>query len=382
MNRRSFLKSGVLAGLAGVAGGPSLTACAAWQDAAPEPAAPEPAAAGPLRLNSNENPLGLSPAARQAVLDALPQANRYPFAAAQQLVEKLARRLDVDPEQVVLGNGSTELLQMAIQASASPGAPLVVADPTFEDVLDYRQTFAYRVEKVPLDESYAHDIAAMRRIVDRSQRPAVVYLCNPNNPTATLTPSTEIDRFIANAPQTVFFIVDEAYFEYVEEPNHRSALRWVYDQPNVVVTRTFSKIYGMAGLRLGYGIAHPDTAQRLREWSAFTNANQLALAAALVALDDEEHMARSRQVRKAALDIVTACLDELGLEHLPSHTNFVMHRIRGDLGEYRRRMEEHGFLVGRPFPPMLEYNRLSLGLPREMERFADTLRQFRRQGWV
>jgi histidinol-phosphate aminotransferase len=150
----------------------------------------------------------------------------------------------------------------------------------------------------------------------------------------------------------------------------------------VIVSRSFSKIYGMAGMRLGYAIAHKDTADRLREFIGRNNANQLALAAAIASLADAELIQRSRKANSHGKRILHDCLDELGLENLPSHTNFVMHRIPGDLETYQKRMAEANARVGRKFPPMLEYNRLSIGLPEEMERFAGILRGFRKKGWV
>jgi histidinol-phosphate aminotransferase len=150
----------------------------------------------------------------------------------------------------------------------------------------------------------------------------------------------------------------------------------------VVVVRTFSKIYGMAGMRLGYGVAHPDTVRHLEQFAADTNTNELALRAGLASLHDSGLVTRGVQSNARAAAILGECLDELGLEALPSHTNFVMHRINGDLRAYINRMAEHNIQVGRPFPPMLSYNRVSLGLPEEMERFAETLREFRSNGWV
>ncbi len=179
------------------------------------------------------------------------------------------------------------------------------------------------------------------------------------------------------------FLVDEAYFEYAEGADgYHSALPWIETHPNVVVFRTFSKVYGMAGMRLGYGIAHEETADRLRELQSVMNANQLALFAGLASLQDPDYVGQSVAMNARAKQILHNVLDELGLEYLPSHTNFVMHRIRADLSEYSSRMETAGFLVGRPFPPMLGYNRLSLGSPDQMEQFAQTLREFRSKDWV
>jgi histidinol-phosphate aminotransferase len=210
----------------------------------------------------------------------------------------------------------------------------------------------------------------------------VVYLCNPNNPTGTLTSSADIDAWIGAAPERVQFAVDEAYFEYVEAPGYWSALKWIHDRPNVIVARTFSKIFGMAGMRLGYAVAHADTARRLREYLTWDNANSLALAAALASLADADLEARGRAVNRAAMSLTRDCLDELDLESLPSHANFLMHRINGDVEEYIGRMRQRGLHVGRPFPALSSYNRLSMGLPEEMEVWADALRDFREKGWV
>ena len=204
----------------------------------------------------------------------------------------------------------------------------------------------------------------------------------PTTPTGGVTPSADVDAWIADAPEDVFFIIDEAYVEYVDDPRYHSALPWIGDKPNVLVVRTFSKIYGMAGLRLGYGISHPRASARLADFVAKNNTNQLALAAAEASFQDQALIRESVRVNTEAKAITTSTLDELGLEYLPTQTNFLMHRIPGDLGTYRNRMAEAGFLVGRPFPPMTEWNRLSFGLPEDMGRFSETLRSFRQKGWV
>ncbi|RMH10986.1 MAG: aminotransferase class I/II-fold pyridoxal phosphate-dependent enzyme, partial [Gemmatimonadetes bacterium] len=380
-----FLRAGALASLAGLspAAAASVHAERRPRHTRPPRARQRPGRSGEVLLNANENPLGLGPRAREAVAAALDEANRYPRERRDALVARLAERHGVQPENIVLGNGSTEVLQMAVQALAQPRARLVVADPTFEDVPRYREPFPYRLVKVPLDFRYAHDVARMRGEAEAERRPSVVYLCNPNNPTGTLTPSAEIDDWIVDAPESVFFIVDEAYFEFVDDPGYWSAVKWIDQRPNLLVARTFSKVYGMAGMRLGYGIAHADTVARLEEFIGHNNANQLALAAALASLDDEAHVRASLDLNRRSLAVVTETLDELGLGYLPSSTNFVMHQIgRADLGEYIARFREQGIRVGRPFPPMLGYNRLSLGMPDDMARWAETLRAFRARGWV
>ncbi|MDH5589631.1 MAG: aminotransferase class I/II-fold pyridoxal phosphate-dependent enzyme [Gemmatimonadota bacterium] len=380
MDRRGFVTAGMTAGLAGVSGaggalGSLLAGVPGW---GPGKTLPD----GTIRLSSNENPLGLSPRARQAVIDAIPVANRYPSDAAREVEAALARQLGTTPDHVILGAGSTEVLQMAVQAYQSPHAPMVVAEPTFEDVPRYQRPFAYDMVAVPLLPDMSHDLGRMREVAEKDRRPSVVYVCNPNNPTGTVTPSAELNEWIADAPETTMFLVDEAYFEYVDDPRYTSALPLVDAHPNVIVVRTFSKIFGMAGLRLGYGVAHPGTIGRLRDFISSNNANVLASHAALASLGDQDLVARSVAVNDAAKQIAHATLDELSLEYLPTQTNFIMHRIHGDLGSYIGRMRDAGIRVGRPFPPMLGWNRVSFGLPEEMERWAETLRGFRERSWM
>lgn len=379
MRRRDFIRTGTLSGL--VAGTGVLSAPA-------DPLSALVAAPGrrtsndKVRLNSNENPLGISPAAKDAVIEAITVANRYPSDQQAALVSQLAAAHEVSENQIVIGTGSAEVLQMVVQAYAAPRAKLVMADPTYEAVTNYQRTEAYELIKVPLTASYEHDLDRMREAAESSGHPALVYLCNPNNPTATVTPSAAIDEWIADAPEHVFFLSDEAYIEYVDDERMWSSLPWIGKKRNVVVVKTFSKIYGMAGLRLGYGIAHPDTAARLTDFASRNNANQIAIAAAGASFRDEALISKSREVNRQSREMVEATLDELGLERMPTQANFLMHRISGDLATYRNRMADAGFLVGRDFPPKLDWNRLSFGLPEDMGRFCDTLRDFRKKGWV
>lgn len=381
MDRRGFVTSGMAAGLAGAgalgtlapAGAGDLLA-RALSVAAPPPRRGKTQADGTVRLSSNENALGLSPRARQAVVDALADANRYPGEWSTRLQEALADRLGVERDSVVLGAGSTEILQMSVQAFQGPRAPLVLAEPTFEDVPRYQRPFPFDMTAVPLAADMSHDLGRMREAAGNGGRPALVYLCNPNNPTGTLTSTRDMDAWIADAPETTIFLVDEAYHEYVRDAGYRSALHWVASRPNVVVVRTFSKIYGMAGLRMGYGVAHPSTARRLRDFVSSNSVSVAASAAAMASLDDPDMVERSLRVNDEARSVAVDALDALGLEHLPTHTNFIMHRVPGDLGAYIANMRSAGIRVGRPFPPMTGWNRVSFGLPAEMARWAEALK--------
>ena len=372
MERRAFFQTGVAASLLGVGGSAALPA---WLSASPR-RLPD----GSVRLNSNENPLGISPAARKAIVDGLDLGNRYPFASTKLVIEALAKKHGVKPGNIRIGAGSTEVLQMFVQLL---GGRIVAADPTFEDVPDYARRFSIPLERVPLLPDYSHDSDRMRERVQRTRGTAVAYICNPNNPTGTITPCDQIDEWIKSAADNVYFLIDEAYYEFAEHANgYWSALKWVKTNPNVVVVRTFSKIYGMAGLRFGYGVAHEDTIKRIGAIASGFSTNYLALVAGLASLHDDEMIPRSYETNARSRRILEATLDGLGIEHLSSHTNFLMHRITGDLVDYQNRMRERGWLVGRAFPPMLSYNRVSLSLPEDMERFSDTLRDFRSRSWV
>ncbi|MCH7565890.1 MAG: aminotransferase class I/II-fold pyridoxal phosphate-dependent enzyme [Gemmatimonadetes bacterium] len=378
MDRRGFVTSGMAAGVAGISGAGSamatlLARTPGWSSGKTLPS-------GDIRLNSNENPLGLAPAAREALIEAIVDANRYPGNYVGPLLEELARYLDVQTENITLGFGSTEILQISTQAFQGPNTPLIIAAPTFEDVTDYQDTMPFEVEAIPLTADLQHDIGRMREASMR--RPSLVYLCNPNNPTGTITSSRDIDAWISDAPETTTFLMDEAYLEYVTDDSFWPAMKWIEEKPNVIVIRTFSKIFAMAGLRLGYAVSHPTTARRLHEQTVQNSPNVLAGAAGVASLKDEGLVERAIAVNEESKAIVLQTCDELGLDVLPTNTNFLMHRINGDLATYRNRMADTGLLVGRDFPPMLDYNRLSFGLPSEMDRWAETIKDFRRKGWI
>jgi histidinol-phosphate aminotransferase len=376
MKRRSFLKSGVLA-----LGAPALLG---KEDLLALPGGVlGQETGGSIRLSSNENALGIPPASREAILQGLGEANRYPGSSRRGLIAALAEKHGVPTQGIVLGNGSTEILQMAVQARMDPQLRLVTPTPTYEDVFEYTEPHPWiDVRAISLMADQSHDLRAMEEASHGSEFPVLVYICNPNNPTGSLTPVAPLVDWIRRAPENVHFLVDEAYFEFVDSQDYFSLDSIAWENPNVVVARTFSKVYGMAGLRLGYAVAHPDTARWLKNFAPGPNTNHLALVAGLAALQEPDWVGYSVSENLKARRMTYEVLDELDLEYIPSHTNFVMHRIRGDLREYIDRMAESGIRVGRPFPPMLEYSRLSFGLTREMEQFASTLMDFRRKGWV
>lgn len=379
IDRRGFLAASLAAGAAGSA---RLNGCAGTASAGAVPSG-APAGNGQrlIRLSANENPLGMSPAARQAVLTGMTETNRYPRAPRTELIGAIAAKHGVPAAQIQLGTGSSEILQMTVHMT-SPGTVVIAADPTFEDVPGYAAAAGRRVVKVPLLADGSHHVARMREEAGRAER-ALVFICNPNNPTGTLTPSADVESWIAASDERTTFVVDEAYFEFAEHASYRSAERLAATRPGVVVVRTFSKVHGMAGLRIGYALAHPSTIALMRAWACNVNANILGLLAARASLGDPAWQQRSLDANRTGRRLVESALDSLGLERLPSHANFVMHRIgAGDLQQYISRMGERGIQVGRAFPPMLRYNRVSIGTLGEMETFVEELRGFRSRGWV
>lgn len=371
MERRTFFRAGLAtAAVAGTGTLPFLASCGTSR-ASNQRSGP---ADGRIRLSSNENPLGIPETARQGILEGIDQAHRYPGDVRDQLEAELAAFHNIDPASLVLGNGSTEAIQMAVQSVAQPGTRFITADPTYEDLGRYVEPFGLDPRTVPLTADYAHDLDGMRAAAVGAAGPVLVYVCNPNNPTGSLTSSADLAAWIGEAPVNHLCLVDEAYHHYVSDPQYRSLVTLATERPNVVVTRTFSKIYGLAGLRIGYAVAHPTTAERVRAFSANLNTNGLALHAALGCLRDETFIQQSMRVNEEGRAMLYGTLRELGLEYIPSHTNFVMFRTGRPIDQFNASMSAQGIRNGRPFPPMLDWSRTSIGLPQEMELFCDVLR--------
>jgi len=380
MKRRAFLRSGLAATILG----PQLITSEAFGSSV----APASIPAGPglrndlIRLNLNENALGMPESARRAIAAAVAEAHRYPDTTP--LIEKVAQTLGVKANNMLFGGGSTDLIRVVVHAAVAPGnLKLITADPAYGDPITYAAPFNIPIERVPLTTgNFAHDLERMVAAAKAHNGPSILYICNPNNPTGTLTPSADVDRAIQAVPENVWVVVDEAYFEYANDPSFYDAVRWVDSKPNVVVLRTFSKIFAMAGLRVGYAVAHPDTIRKLGQFGSRNNLNALSIAAGMAAWDDKDYIARSIRSNAEAKQILVNTLKDLDIAYLPSHTNFMMHRITGDLQDHIRRMREHNVAIGRPFPPMLTYSRVTIGLPSEMEKFTEVLRSFRRAGVV
>jgi histidinol-phosphate aminotransferase len=324
-----------------------------------------------VQLNSNENPYGPSAKARAALSTAVP--SRYPDADEDEMTLALARYHGVAPERIVLGCGSSEVLRLCDAAFLGPGRTVVAAEPTFEAVLLYARVTTAEPIKLPLTADFRHDLKGMARACDA--RTGLVYVCNPNNPTGTIVDGSQLESFLGQVPPSAIVLVDEAYHHFVEDSSYRSVIGLVDRFPNLVVTRTFSKIYGLAGMRLGYGVASEAHARTLRAHAAFANTNAAVLAAGRVSLEDESHVAEQRARLNGTRRRLTAALEKDGRRYIPSEANFLMIDVGGDVEPVIKTFAAHGILVGRRFAAMPTWLRITVGTDQEMDAFLAALRQ-------
>ena len=329
------------------------------------------AAAGPIRLSANENPFGPAPAALDAIRAAFAQAARYPDDLAEELRDAIARLHGVPPAQVLLGAGSGEVLKWAAVTFAGPGRVLVEAEPTFEALSRHTRLAGGEVVRVPLNDRHEHDLP---RMLDAARRADLVYLCNPNNPTATLTPGAGLREFVAAVPARTIVLVDEAYHHYVTSPGYASLMDLVASHPNLVVARTFSKIFGMAGLRCGYAVSGADTVARLAAHQGWDSVSALTAAAALASLGDLRHVRDHRDRNTATRAFVRTEVERLGRPVLPSEANFVMIDMGRDVGPVIAALRDQGVLPGRRFAAMPQHLRVTIGTRDEMEAFLSAFR--------
>jgi histidinol-phosphate aminotransferase len=326
-----------------------------------------------VQLNSNENPYGPSAAARAAMTRSQDLAGRYPDAQEDEVRNAVARMHGVAPEQVVLGCGSSDILRMADSAFLAPGRKVVVAEPTFEAVLAYNRVTRADPVKVPLDAAFRHDLPRMAAACDSST--GMVYLCNPNNPTGTIVTGEELAAFLARVPPSVPVLLDEAYHHFVEHTGYRSGADLLAAHPNLIVVRTFSKIYGMAGMRLGYAVGAKERIEAIARCASFSNTNNAVLAAALASLADPDHVPGMRQRINGTRRWLVAQLTHDGRRFIPSEANFVMIETGSDVGPVIDAFRQKEILVGRRFPSMPTWLRVSIGRPREMSAFVAALRE-------
>ncbi|MHB8846014.1 MAG: histidinol-phosphate transaminase [Nitrospirota bacterium] len=322
---------------------------------------------GSIKLASNENPLGPSPRAVNAIRKALEGLNRYPDGSGFYLSQALAKNLGVDLNQVILGNGSNELIELAVRTFVQPGDEVISAEPSFVVYKLVTQAANGTNVIVPCRDM-RHDLDAMAERITAKTR--IVFIANPNNPTGTMNTKAEMDRFMAKVPGHVLVAVDEAYFEYVTRADYPDSLDYLRDGGNILALRTFSKIYGLAGLRIGYGITKPEIAGPMNKVRQPFNTNSLAQIAALAALSDRKHVEKSVTVNNEGKQFLYREFDRLGISYIPTETNFIMFETALEGREVYDRLLKTGVII-RPMGP--KKLRVTIGLPEENKRFAAEL---------
>src|SRR4051812_36819391 len=331
-----------------------------------------PAGGGVVRLNANENPYGPSPKALQAITDSFELTCRYPDEHNNMLIDQLARLNGVNHDQILLGDGSGEILKLCAETfTGTQKGKLVAADPTFEAILNNASANGAEVVKVPLTSTFAHDLTKMLS----AAKGGLIYVCNPNNPTASITPKDQLRDFIANSPHKTMVLVDEAYFHFADSPDYESVIPLVKDHPNLIVARTFSKIYGMAGLRCGYCLAQKQTIDAMRARQMWDSVNIMALAAASASLDDPDQVPNGQRLNSDAKTFTVDELDKLGYKTIPSQANFIMFDCKRPVLPLIQSMKQQNVHVGRLFPALPNHMRVTIGKKPEMESFVAAFKQ-------
>lgn len=321
-----------------------------------------------VKLASNENPLGMSPKARKAVEAAIAGIERYPDQF--DLIKALSVHCGVEMNQIVLGNGSNDVLDLIARVLLAPGRSAVFAQHAF--AVYPLATLAAGAELIVVPaKNYGHDLHAMRAAIRPDTR--IVWIANPNNPTGNFLPYAEVRSFLEAVPRDVVVVLDEAYNEYIAPAERQDTAAWLKDFSNLVITRTFSKIYGLAGLRVGYALASPEIADLMNRVRQPFNVNNLALAAAVAALDDHIFVAESYQLNHRGMEQIVAGLKRLGFEHIPSHGNFVTFKA-GDAASVNQKLLKQGVIV-RPIGGygLPEWLRVTIGTESENARFLEAL---------
>jgi histidinol-phosphate aminotransferase len=333
------------------------------------PPLPAPSgAAGPVILSRNENAYGASEKVVAAMRETVHAANRYPLRQADELLERVAALHGIKAERIVFGCGSSEILTTAVATFGGPGRKIITASPTFELPGHAAQIEGSEVITVPLNKSFGHDLGGMLAKADAST--GLVYICNPNNPTASITPRAEIEDFLQKLPRTAMLLIDEAYHHFVPPAaSYASFIDKPVDDDRLIVARTFSKVYGLAGIRVGYAVASPEVAQKLSSRCVPASVNLAAAVAAVGALEDQEFVrACVKSNAENRRDFFNQAKARK-LAMIDSNANFVMMNAQRPAPQVIEHFKKNGVLIGRPFPPLDNYIRVTLGKPVEMAEF-------------
>jgi histidinol-phosphate aminotransferase len=324
-----------------------------------------------VRLSSNENPYGPSSAALKAMTAAFALAWKYPDETQEELVDALAKLNQVTKENILAGAGSGEILKVAVAAFTNPEKKLVVGDPTFEACVGHSKASGAEAVKVKLNATYGHDLPKMLEVPNAGLH----YVCNPNNPTASITPKEELRAYLAKVPRDTMVLVDEAYHHFVESADYESVIPLVKEYPNLIVARTFSKIYGMAGLRCGYCVAQPDKIELMRTQQSWDSVSIMAIVAARASLDDAAQVTNGLKNNSETRKFVCGELDKMKFTYIPSHANFMMIDMRREVKPLIAAFKDRKVQVGRLFPPMPNHLRVTIGTKPQMDRFLAAFKE-------
>ncbi len=320
-----------------------------------------------IKLASNENPVGPSPRALKAVRDSMADLNRYPDGAGYYLRTALSDTLSVSEDELILGNGSNELLDIAAKTYLIDGDEAVMATPSFVVYSMAVQAVGAKSVQIPL-KNYTHDLAAMAEAI--TPKTKMIFIANPNNPTGTINRKDEFDRMIEKIPDTILVVVDEAYHEYVSDADYADSMKYLRSEKNILILRTFSKIYGLAGLRLGYGISKKEIVTDMNRLREPFNTNSVAQKAAIAALADLEHVTHSRNSNEAGKKYLYHELGSMGIKFIPTEANFIYIPVDGAVSLYESLLKL-GVIIRTMGPKAI---RVTIGLPEENGRFVEALK--------
>ena len=324
-------------------------------------------------LDSNENPIGPPPSAIRAIVDGVSATARYHFDEFAMFEEAIARSEGLMPEQVLFGVGSTEVIDAAVSAFAS-SKPLITANATYDILIDLERRLGRQVVQVPLTQEWGYPV---RKLAEEAVKSGggLIYICNPNNPTSSLTPKSDMEWLVTNLPPRTVLLVDEAYIHFAQPTDIESAVKYVREGKDVIVTRTFSKIYGMAGARAGFGCSRPDLVQAVKPFMDNV-IPVLALRGAMAALADRDTLIPTRRTEIAGIRAeLCEWLRQKNIRFIEPHANFVMIDIGRDVRLFGQEMLRRGVAVGRPFPPLNQMLRVTLGTTQEMKKFREVFWQ-------
>jgi len=321
-----------------------------------------------IKLASNENPYGASPMIKNITLDSI---ERYPDNYCRELRNKLANKYNVDVDNLILGNGSVEIIQMISRAIIEPDDEVITCTPTFQSY--YLETIVEqgKVVDIPITKDYRFNLGGLINII--SPKTKIIYIANPNNPTGTIVTETELRDFMQKVPQNILVVLDEAYSEFVNDKEYPNSVELLKEYHNIIILKTFSKAYGLASFRVGYGISSPEIIKELDKVRLPFNISTIGQKAACIALDDEEHLNKCIENNRKVIELTYKKLDELHIDYIKTETNFIMIDTKKDGKAVHEKLLQNGFIVRPGFPGMDSYLRVTIGLESEMIEFVECL---------